>query len=149
MKYVAIVPGEPVPQGRPRFSVRNNHVRAHDPRKNVNYKAYIQLIAAESKPDAPVVVPVRLGLKIYRSIPKSWSKKRKASADAGQIRPTTKPDISNVLKGVEDALNGIWYHDDSQIVEYGEIGKWYSTCPRIEIEMETIENGGSENEKNG
>lgn len=139
MKYTAVVPGEPVAQGRPRFSVRDNHVRAHDPKKNVNYKVYIRLMAARSGPETPVEVPVRLGLRIYRGIPKSWSKKKRERADAGAIRPVTKPDISNILKGVEDALNGLWYHDDSQIVEYGEMGKWYSARPRIEITMELIE----------
>ena len=96
-------------------------------------------MAARSGPETPAEVPVRLGLRIYRSIPKSWSKKKRERADAGAIRPVTKPDISNILKGVEDALNGLWYHDDSQIVEYGEMGKWYSARPRIEITMELIE----------
>ena len=139
MKYTAVVPGEPVAQGRPRFSVQKSHVRAHDPKKNVNYKVYIRLMAARSGPETPAEVPIRLGLRIYRGIPKSWSKKKRERADAGAIRPVTKPDISNILKGVEDALNGLWYHDDSQIVEYGEMGKWYSARPRIEITMELIE----------
>lgn len=57
----------------------------------------------------------------------------------GRIRPTTKPDISNVLKGVEDALKGIWYKDDSQIVEYGEVSKYYGEEPKIIVEVEEIE----------
>lgn len=57
----------------------------------------------------------------------------------GLLRPTTKPDVSNVIKGVEDALNGVWYKDDSQIVAYGKVGKWYSDMPRVEITMEVLE----------
>ena len=68
------------------------------------------------------------------------SKRKREAALAGRLRPTTKPDVSNVLKGVEDALKGVWYVDDSQIVGYGELGKWYSEQPRIEIAMQEIEN---------
>ena len=67
------------------------------------------------------------------------SKKKREAALAGQLRPTTKPDVSNVLKGVEDALKGLWYADDSQIVGYGELGKWYAERPRIEIAMQELE----------
>ena len=58
---------------------------------------------------------------------------------AGTLRPVTKPDVSNVLKGVEDALKGVWYKDDSQIVGYGVLGKWYDERPRIEIMMRVLE----------
>ena len=67
------------------------------------------------------------------------SKKKREAAIAGRLRPTTKPDVSNILKGVEDALKGLWYVDDSQIVGYGVLGKWYSERPRIEIAMREIE----------
>ena len=39
---------------------------------------------------------------------------------------------------VEDALKGLWYVDDSQIVGYGALGKWYAERPRIEITMQEI-----------
>ena len=55
--------------------------------------------------------------------------------------PTTRPDVSNVLKGVEDALKGLWYVDDSQIVGYEAVGKWYDKQPRIEITMWEIPTG--------
>ena len=80
-----------------------------------------------------------LSLRIYRAIPKSMSKKKREAALAGVLRPTTKPDVSNVLKGVEDALKGLWYVDDSQIVGYGELGKWYDKQPRIEVTMQVLE----------
>ncbi len=37
------------------------------------------------------------------------------------------------------ALKGVWYADDSQIVGYGELGKWYAGRPRIEVTMQEIE----------
>ena len=137
-EYRAVVLGEPVAQGRPRFSRQGGFVKAYDPAKSRDYKQYVRLVAAQDAPDAPVTGAVVLSLKIYRAVPKSMSKKKREAALAGQLRPTTKPDVSNVLKGVEDALKGLWYVDDSQIVGYGELGKWYSERPRIEVAMREI-----------
>jgi Holliday junction resolvase RusA-like endonuclease len=52
--------------------------------------------------------------------------------------------VSNVIKGIEDALNGVWYADDSQIVEYGLIGKWYAEEPRVYVRLDTEVNDGQE-----
>ena len=138
-EYKAIVLGEPVAQGRPRFSRQGGFMRAYDPDKSREYKKYVRLVAAQDAPAVPVTGAVVLSLKIYRAVPKSMSKRKREAALAGQLRPTTKPDVSNVLKGVEDALKGLWYADDSQIVGYGEIGKWYAERPRIEVTMTEVE----------
>ena len=67
-----------------------------------------------------------------------------AAAIAGVIQPTTKPDVSNIVKGIEDALNGIWYKDDSQIVhEYSM--KQYAREPGVIVKMW----GGNEDEQSG
>ncbi len=81
-----------------------------------------------------------LSVKVYRSVPTSWSEKRKQMAYAGQLRPVTKPDTDNYVKGALDALEGIVFKNDSQVVEYKEpFGKWYSDNPRMEIEVKEIE----------
>ena len=134
-EYKAVVLGEPVAQGRPRFSRQGGFVKAYDPAKSRDYKQYIRLVASEDAPETPVTGAVQLSLKIYRAIPKSMPKYKREAALVGVLRPTTKPDVSNVLKGVEDALKGLWYVDDSQIVGYGTLGKWYGERPRIEIAM--------------
>ena len=36
---------------------------------------------------------------------------------SGEILPTKKPDIDNILKVVADALNGVAYLDDVQVIE--------------------------------
>lgn len=46
-------------------------------------------------------------------------------------------DLDNHLKAVKDAMNGICYEDDSQIVRYRHTSKNHGT-PRIEIELEEI-----------
>lgn len=135
-----VVPGDAVPQGRPRFG----HGRTYDPPKSRKYKEKVRCIARCNAPESPTTHAVRLTLVIYRGVPKSWSKRKAAQAITDKIRPTTKPDVSNVLKGIEDALNGVWYEDDSQIVEYGKIGKWYAEEPRVYVRLDVEVEDGQE-----
>ena len=137
--YTAIVLGDPVAQGRPRFSRQGGFVKAYDPAKSRDYKSYVRLIAAQNAPDSPVEGAIEFSLRIFRAIPKGMPKYKREAAKDGRLRPVTKPDVSNVLKGVEDALKGVWYKDDSQIVGYGVLGKWYDERPRIEIMMRELE----------
>lgn len=138
-EFRAVVLGDPVAQGRPRFSRRGGFVKAYDPAKCRDYKTYVRMIAAQHAPASPVEGAVVFSLRIYRAIPKGMPKYKRAAALAGTLRPTTKPDVSNVLKGVEDALKGVWYKDDSQIIGFDELGKWYDERPRIEIMMRELE----------
>ena len=137
--YTAVVLGDPVAQGRPRFSRQGGFVNAYDPAKSRDYKSYVRMIAAQHAPVTPVEGAIEFSLRIYRAIPKGMPKYKREAAKAGALRPVTKPDVSNVLKGVEDALKGVWYKDDSQIVGYGVLGKWYDERPRIEIMMRELE----------
>ncbi|MFG2404192.1 RusA family crossover junction endodeoxyribonuclease [Streptomyces brevispora] len=44
------------------------------------------------------------------------------------IRPDVTPDLSKLARSTEDALtNAGVYQDDALIVEYGVLGKWYTT----------------------
>lgn len=128
------VPGEPVAQGRPRFAHRGGFATAYDPPKSAKYKNTIQkelqpLIL--NKDFTPFDGPCSLELRIYRSIPKSFSRQKRFEAVIGEIRPTTRPDTDNYIKGILDALNGIVVKDDSQIVNI-VAQKFYSDIPRIE-----------------
>jgi len=130
-----IIPGVPVAQGRPKFG--KGH--AYDPQKSRDYKAYVGMMAANQMRNVPPTnAAARLTVKVYRPMPKAFSKKKKVEAMNGVLRPMTKPDLDNYIKGIKDALNGIVWGDDSQVVEYGPSGKWYSDRPRVEIWIEEI-----------
>lgn len=68
----------------------------------------------------------------YFAIPKSFSKKKQQEAKDGLIRPTVKPDCDNIAKNINDALNGIVYPDDKQIIRL-EVNKYYSENERVEV----------------
>ncbi|WP_054948960.1 RusA family crossover junction endodeoxyribonuclease [Numidum massiliense] len=135
---VFAVYGDPVAQGRPRATTVNGRVRMYDPPKSRNYKEYLRFLAAEHAPDKLLEGPLAMDLRVYRRIPKSFSKKKKAAAIAGELRPVTKPDADNYLKSVKDALNGVIWRDDSQVVNVS-VGKWYGEKPRVEIRISGIE----------
>jgi Holliday junction resolvase RusA-like endonuclease len=132
-----VIPGEAVPQLRPRFARLENSVRAYDPSKCKNYKAYIRYFADEVKPKKLIEGAVLVTIKIYRLTPQSWGKTKKALAMAGALRPITKPDVDNLAKGIKDALKGIIWRDDSQVVDL-HVQKWYSDEPRAEVEIDEI-----------
>lgn len=135
-----VVYGSPVAQGRPRFSTRGGYVKAYDPQKSGDYKDYIRLAAAEQlRGQAPLDGALSLSISVYREIPKSMSRKKAEAAERGEIRPTTKPDLDNYVKGVTDSLTSICWRDDSQIVAFHEpFGKYYSSTPRIEVEVKQV-----------
>lgn len=134
------IPGEPVAQGRPRFSTQHGFVRAYDPLKSRNYKEHVRTHAL-AKIQQRFLGPLVMKVDIYRSIPKSWSKKKQDGAEQGHIKPTLKPDVDNYVKAIKDALNGIAYVDDSQVVVL-MISKHYGREPRVEIVIEEDGHGG-------
>lgn len=133
-----IVYGSPVAQGRPRFSRQGGFVKTYDP---IQSKSYKQLIRLELQPllSDPNFTPIDRAccfyLKVFRTVPKSFSKKKREEALLGYIRPTTKPDTDNYVKGVLDALNGTVLKDDSVVCEIFA-RKFYSERPRIEVVLE-------------
>lgn len=81
--------------------------------------------------------PVMLIVTAYYPIPQSTGKKMKEKMLNDEIRPTKKPDADNVLKAVNDALNGLAYADDSQVCDQ-RISKFYSENPRLDIVIEAL-----------
>jgi Holliday junction resolvase RusA-like endonuclease len=126
--------GEPVAQGRPRAANIAGHIRMYDPQKSRDYKDYVRLVASEHAPSKLIEGPLQLKVNVYRPIPKSFSKKKAAQAEAGELRPTSKPDADNYLKGIKDALKNVVWKDDSQVVEVS-VSKWYSDRPRVEVQI--------------
>ena len=53
-EYKTVILGDPVAQGRPRFSRQGGFVKAYDPAKSRDYKQYFRLVASEDAPDAPL-----------------------------------------------------------------------------------------------
>lgn len=129
------IPGDVQAQQRPRFARMGKGVRAIDPKESRDYKAFVRLVASAYAPKTLITEPIKLTIDVYRKIPKSFSKKKHELATSGKIRPTTKPDIDNLAKGIKDGLSKVLWHDDSQITEL-IARKWYSDNPRAVVTVE-------------
>jgi len=76
----------------------------------------------------------------HMQMPASWSD-RKKQLFAGRPHQT-KPDISNLLKFVEDVASGVLFHDDSLIVQV-HARKIYSIEGGTLFTMRELGNGDS------
>ena len=128
------VQGEPQGKGRPRFVKTGNYVRTYTPDKTVSYENLIKLEYERQcggyRFDDNTPVDVRI-LAFY-GIPKSVSNKKRYEMSQGRIRPIKKVDVDNLIKVVLDALNGVAYRDDIQVVDC-TVRKFYSNLPRIVV----------------
>ena len=130
------LPGPVRGKQRPRF-VRASG-RAYTPTQTVNYEAALRMAGEMAMDGRPLFLgAVSVEIVAYFEIPKSFTKKARASALAGETHPTKKPDADNIFKAAGDALNGIVWRDDAQIVEARFI-KRYGPRPGLSIEVSAI-----------
>lgn len=137
------VPGVAVAKGRPKFARRGQHITTYTPEKTVSFENLVKDRADNAMKSQRMTMtngPVQAIVNIYLPIPKSWPKKFKEMALAGQVGMTKKPDMDNIIKALYDAMNGIVFKDDSQVV-FSMTRKIYSTTPYTEV---TIEATGQE-----
>lgn len=103
---------DPVAKARPRVAIRGGHAHAYTPAKTQEAEWRIREAFAATFPNHQVWPgPVRLHVTAWLAMPKSIPKKHRSSA-----LPTRRPDCDNYLKTVLDALNGVAFLDDSQVV---------------------------------
>ena len=73
----------------------------------------------------------------YFPIPKNTTKKLREKMEREEVFRTKKPDWDNIGKIVSDALNGIAWEDDNQVM--GFVLKFYSPRPRIEVYIREVD----------
>lgn len=83
----------------------------------------------------PIEGAVAIFYNLYLPIPKSISKKLRASILAGEVMHTKRPDKTNCEKFIEDCLKGIVIVDDNQVWKC-IVMKFYDEKPRVNILIE-------------
>lgn len=85
----------------------------------------------------PFTGPVLLRFTAIFETPRSFNRALKAAAASGQLMATRKPDKDNIEKLIVDALNGVAFVDDQQVMGGGM--KRYGSPARIEISFEPLD----------
>lgn len=134
MNYFFSIPMRPVALARARFSSRTR--RFFTPKKSSDAKRNILLsVQYQLKTKYPFFKlekdqALKLVCIFYFKRPKSKK---------NETYHIVRPDASNLLKLVEDSLNGLLWHDDCQISEVTAIKK-YDENERIDFFLECIKN---------
>ena len=110
MNIKFVIPGPAQAKQRPR--VNRNTGRIYTPGATHKYEKLVK----ESYGDNPCFEDQFISIKIVFKfeVPKSCSKKKRAEALEGNLRPT-KADIDNYIKSVLDGLNKVAFLDDRYI----------------------------------
>lgn len=127
------VPGPPAFKARHKQRWTGKFIQNYTPKATVNAEAHVKLYGAQAmrgRPPFPGMI--ELVITLYMPIAPSWSKKKQAAARAGLLRPIMKPDWDNQAKATCDALNGICWVDDKQVVD-GRVRRFYADRPRAVV----------------
>lgn len=143
MKINFTVYGKPIPQARAIVTTRGSKPhgyypkRCEDWREIIGWTAKSNAISATGK--VSVLLKGALALKAVFYLPKPKSKPR------SEKYPTTQRegDLKNYVSALEDALEGICFINDAQIVQHNTLKVYCSQNdgekPRIEIEITELE----------
>jgi Holliday junction resolvase RusA-like endonuclease len=110
-------------------------------RGSKSWQGSVAAAGAEAHRGSLLDGPLRVAFIFYRPRPKSHhgtgrnADKVKSSAPPF---PATRPDVLKLARGVEDALTGIVWRDDAQIVTE-ELRKRWGSPARVEIEVEELD----------
>ena len=134
MIYEFEVPGEIVGKGRPRLNTYTNQI--YTPLKTKDYETLVKQYFRLKYPRYETLEN-RIHVKIisYFKILKSTNKHNAEEMLNGNLSPTKKPDIDNIIKVILDALNKMAFKDDNQITRI-EVEKIYSTEEKVYIKIE-------------
>ena len=123
MKFV--IPGRPVPLKRPRFGLG----RVYDDQRRIK-KDYASALRYQYLRGPTNDGPFEMKLTFY------FKRPRTKKMDAYH---SCRPDLSNLIKFIEDAAIGVLYKDDDCIARI-VAEKRYDTTERTEIELSLLDN---------
>lgn len=115
MKHDLFFAIKPEPQRRARIVRNKGFTRGIKTEAQESYEVHLGKLMHVKWRKKPLENPLSIKLVFFMPIPASYSKKKKALALKNETPYTKTPDLSNLIKNVEDVGNGILWLDDKQI----------------------------------
>lgn len=131
-KFGITIPLTPVAWQRVK---QGRYGNAYVPPKTRAFKTALALLVRREFKHLPMEGALSLSIRFIVKMPKRMPKR------VPILHPITRPDLDNYLKAVKDALSGVVWLDDSQVVKYKEVEKVYdyvNKTPRIELLVEEM-----------
>lgn len=119
--------GTPQPQPRPRAYRRGHAVGVYNPPTADAWKVRVA-VGAKDIIDRPMGGPLKVALWFKMPRPASHINKQGKPRSSAPAWHAQRPDTDNLAKAVLDAMNGIAFRDDSQIVELIVGKEWASSA---------------------
>lgn len=128
-----MIPGKPQAWQRAGVVRKRGKVIHFTPASTRDFKKAVTLLARSAMGGKrPVTGPVSLDITFTMPIPRSWTKRQQALAQNGEVHHLQRPDLDNLAKGVKDALTGVVWVDDCQVVIL-HLRKLYSADPATHV----------------
>jgi Holliday junction resolvase RusA-like endonuclease len=111
---------------------------SYKPKKIMDYQKYIVSLVSSQLPEGFETIPSGSLIFIEElhyqyAYPKAFSKKKKQQ---GKIYKETKPDLQdNLNKAFLDALEGVVYEQDQNIVSINNLEKYYGESDKITLTL--------------
>jgi Holliday junction resolvase RusA-like endonuclease len=140
------IPGKAVPGGSKKAFVVNGHANIVDDAKgNQEWRERVAYFARQAF-ERPALLdgPLEVWATFYIQRPRSHYRVGRFAhvvRDAAPAWPTKKPDGSKLFRATEDALTGVVWVDDAQIVDQ-HISKKWGDKPGVLIVVREITTGG-------
>lgn len=115
----------PIAKGRPRMTRRGH---CYTPEKTKTFENLLRYEARAQYPYVPLEGALQIVVHFFLPKPKSCKR----------AFPTVKPDTDNLLKAVCDALNGVIWKDDAQIVDMRAVKHYALGRPSIQLRVQCI-----------
>lgn len=129
--------GKPEPAGSKKH-VGRGKISDANPRAQ-DYKNAVAAVAGsqyDASTDGLLEGPLRLSVTVHVPRPKGHYGK-KGLLPSAPARPTTRPDLTKLLRGIEDALTGVVWRDDAQVVSQ-HATKIFGEPARVTITIQTV-----------
>jgi Holliday junction resolvase RusA-like endonuclease len=128
------IPGGPQGKRRARFFRAGHFIKSHAEPQTVNFETFICEMSCLAHPGfVPLGGALDVEIRAFCGIPKA-SKKKRALMESGELRPAKKPEPDDIAKVILDALTGLAFKNDSQVVRLG-VEKWYADRERVAVEV--------------